>query len=770
MNDHAAEARTLLDPDTISAEEHDAAHASQSRVKLVGDERVQYGTAIVTDDHRVVVELESGDLYAMQLTATAAERLREDLERMMLVELDPPNTGEGVAVRVDASPPFEFPPPASHPLEPEVADWHRRFREPLLVVAPEALDGLVGKPATAGPAEGTVLAEVKGQPAAAHLIEDGGTVAGLRLRVRHGSDVYETGDPEVDALVAEGLAGLPADWQDKGRAHGPMLAGIARMIIAHTPPTERYREIPGDPEMQRRVDDLRASMGNTASIFGQAEVDNLRRASLVPLDVQIAGALRLVAEARAGEGDAACRACGHPVVQRRLASIQAALEAMRTGPGEVAPGGSGPAVRPLQGATNARAVLEIEHALRAAHILPTIGGVTLREVVAGVDTLCREHADRGNVEERDLVIRQLVRAAQRMRGHLGDANYLEAAIRELEVMALPYVERADVAHDAAAAVRRDKPGFTADDPRLDGAAVDTRFTDLFYLPGGRVALRFAGILCPLALPPTEARRLALAINTEGASLLDVAEDIPGQIESPENRERRLLAGAVNRILRREGVDIGHVQKDNAGCQEPARLYRLLIELADQRRAFNPPGQRLILMGPEPADNIRIKIRLDWQDPEADMYRMFAATEGARGALVSRQRVAEPEPTVELVLPFEAYGLLTDTPGLHEKLRAEFPFVVAVLERGLPERSRDAVAEAQEVAAAALAELQTIAERVGPVIGEGQIATQDRRPGEVARAVRTLADLAEIRRLNADEADAAREAMRRRLAAAEGAAS
>lgn len=100
MNDHAAEVRTLLDPDTISAEEHDAAHASQSRVKLVGDERVQYGTAIVTDDHRVVVELESGNLYALQLTRDAAARLRADLDRHMLVELDPPNSGEGVAVRI----------------------------------------------------------------------------------------------------------------------------------------------------------------------------------------------------------------------------------------------------------------------------------------------------------------------------------------------------------------------------------------------------------------------------------------------------------------------------------------------------------------------------------------------------------------------------------------------------------------------------------------------------------------------------------------------
>ena len=39
----------------------------------------------------------------------------------------------------------------------------------------------------------------------------------------------------------------------------------------------------------------------------------------------------------------------------------------------------------------------------------------------------------------------------------------------------------------------------------------------------------------------------------------------------------------------------------------------------------------------------------------------------------------------------------------------------------------------------LAEMQAIAERVGPVIGEGQIAEYDRKPGELARAVRTLAE-------------------------------
>lgn len=38
-----------------------------------------------------------------------------------------------------------------------------------------------------------------------------------------------------------------------------------------------------------------------------------------------------------------------------------------------------------------------------------------------------------------------------------------------------------------------------------------------------------------------------------------------------------------------------------------------------------------------------------------------------------------------------------------------------------------------------AELQTIAERVGPLINEGQIATMERKPGDVARAVRTLAE-------------------------------
>lgn len=39
----------------------------------------------------------------------------------------------------------------------------------------------------------------------------------------------------------------------------------------------------------------------------------------------------------------------------------------------------------------------------------------------------------------------------------------------------------------------------------------------------------------------------------------------------------------------------------------------------------------------------------------------------------------------------------------------------------------------------LAEMQAIAERVGPVIGEAQIAEYDRKPGELARAVRTLAE-------------------------------
>lgn len=38
------------------------------------------------------------------------------------------------------------------------------------------------------------------------------------------------------------------------------------------------------------------------------------------------------------------------------------------------------------------------------------------------------------------------------------------------------------------------------------------------------------------------------------------------------------------------------------------------------------------------------------------------------------------------------------------------------------------------------ELQTIAERVGPLIGEAQIASYGRKPGEVARAVRSLADM------------------------------
>ena len=46
------------------------------------------------------------------------------------------------------------------------------------------------------------------------------------------------------------------------------------------------------------------------------------------------------------------------------------------------------------------------------------------------------------------------------------------------------------------------------------------------------------------------------------------------------------------------------------------------------------------------------------------------------------------------------------------------------------------------------ELQAIAERVGPAIGEGQIATQERRPGEVARAVRTLVERSRVERTEA----------------------
>lgn len=50
------------------------------------------------------------------------------------------------------------------------------------------------------------------------------------IEVGGAADVYETGDPVIDALVAEGLAGLPSDWIGKAQAHGPMLAAVARMM------------------------------------------------------------------------------------------------------------------------------------------------------------------------------------------------------------------------------------------------------------------------------------------------------------------------------------------------------------------------------------------------------------------------------------------------------------------------------------------------------------------------------------------------------------
>lgn len=684
MTDHAPadDVRTLLDPSTVSPEEHDAAHASQVRVKLQHEGRTQFGTAIVTDDHRVVIELESGDLYTMQLASSAAAQLQLDLDTIMVVELDPPNTGEGVAVQVDTPAPFEFPPPESHPLEPEVADWHsqeaRRFREPQMVVDSSALRGLVGSTATD---ERTAFAEVRGFPpgwtpsptGVPLYMKDGLPVeassvkpqikapdrspAGLPLlhgKYALGDDgrTYETGDPEVDALVAEGLANLPTGpaWESKARVHGPMLAAVARMVIAHTP-AERYREIAADPELQRRADNLRASMG--AGFIGQAEVDNLRRAELVPLDVQIEAALRLVAEARAGEGDAACKQCGHPVVQRRLASIHQALAAMamRTRHAmedEVK-------IWRERWQAHERAISEITGAYFAAGL-----GRSPTSATAIADALRRISREK---DELDLVMRQIVREMQRLRGHLGDADYLETALCRIEALALPYVEMGDVA------ARQDKPGFTAGDPRLDGAAHDTRFVDLFYLPGQRIGLRFAGFLCPLALPPDEAMRLAAAIATGGESL--------------QKGDGVLLVHAVDRQTF-EGVAAGLIPW-RIDMREMCARHKA-AEAAGQSHAVAHDGKipRPMLMGPEPADNIRIKVRLDWQDPEADMWRMFAATEGARGALVSRQRVAEPEPTVELVLPFEAYGLLTDTPGLREKLEAEFPFVVAVLERGLPD--------------------------------------------------------------------------------------
>lgn len=76
-------------------------------------------------------------------------------------------------------------------------------------------------------------------------------------------------------------------------------------------------------------------------------------------------------------------------------------------------------------------------------------------------------------------------------------------------------------------------------------------------------------------------------------LADMIESptVVGQIESAENRERRLLAGAVNRILQREGVDTGDAEAATRGCEWPERLYRHLIELAESRGAFDPRDHR-----------------------------------------------------------------------------------------------------------------------------------------------------------------------------------
>lgn len=139
---------------------------------------------------------------------------------------------------------------------------------------------------------------------------------------------------------------------------------------------------------------------------------------------------------------------------------------------------------------------------------------------------------------------------------------------------------------------------------------------------------------------------------------DDASHEDAQIESVENRELRLLAGAVNRILQREGVDIGETRSAALECREPARLYRLLIELADARGAFDQRAVALPNIGPEPLDGVCLVMRvpLDGQDyPSVMAYfeGLFTAADAASARAPAGSRMV-------LVLPHEVHELATDT--------------------------------------------------------------------------------------------------------------
>lgn len=218
--------------------------------------------------------------------------------------------------------------------------------------------------------------------------------------------------------------------------------------------------------------------------------------------------------------------------------------------------------------------------------------------------------------------------------------------------------------------------FGRGDQALDGAAVDTRFVDLFYIPGGRVALRFEGVLCPLALQPDDARRLALAISTEGKS--QTGEGGPVDTSAARALIVRLL-DQRDRIL-----ELGNPTERRAAAavmREAADMLEALYQLAvgfdlgvgDTVRfaVENPPPG-----GPEPIDNVFIRLQVPMEqttsaagtvsqtdDGKIRRYfdRLCEAADAARGrAAAMGNGTLDDMPRVVLVLPHEVHQLAAMT--------------------------------------------------------------------------------------------------------------
>ena len=336
------------------------------------------------------------------------------------------------------------------------------------------------------------------------------------IEVGGAADVYETGDPVIDALVAEGLAGLPSDWIGKAQAHGPMLAAVARMMRygagaigpGFIPGRSKPEFTPGDPRLDGAAHNTRwielfhlpggrvglrfegmlcplalspanarrlalaidtdAERPNPASLVGPEPVDNIRIGVRVDFSQDIVGAFTLLF--RIAQGATIYSRPGTSLQPHERAVVLVLPPEVYDLAAETKADLDGSSLLEFLQNENPRVVVEREPVLptitlegkRLADLIARIvqrvrqarglgeGEVARQmvQLVADVERLAGGGAVDPDGDLRD-VLRGVVRAVQRIRGHEAEREYVLQRVLEVEARALSLIPADDVAHDAS---------------------------------------------------------------------------------------------------------------------------------------------------------------------------------------------------------------------------------------------------------------------------------------------------------------------------------